>query len=729
MRIAGVGSTRESTGGNERDSDTRPTYDIEGSFPTLPGRPLDELSETGARSPRQKQGHRQRRIEGQRRAQATAQMQLGDNASHSPRRHNNPQMKLSASDQKKLRYGGFIRDMEISQRHRNPSGTWQGVRNKLDQMEQDLHVENRKGANQKVLHLPEETVALLAGMTRTSMKDNIWFVPIRNGCWVHVLDPREGDGVHRKIILSGSPHVMDLVEDMILRSREDQAKGDPLIEIQKPPFPIVTSRETMWRKNIPVPKFRAIWHFPPEYPRVKLDTFLESPTRIGNVREFNEYIEDLTATQGPSPPEMASGRSAVPYTQRIAQHLQELFQQESNHKLFSTAALNLALEFLCKNEHLNVARSVFLKAEHVATTDTYNIFLNSAARRQDVRTFRHFLNLMSRARLRPNSDTWLALLNAMVTPRQKTNLIRHMIENGYMTETLTIRTAHQLTVQDSLRVHLESGESIDTFISLMINTHGADWFGPSMISQMFGVTTSMKNFEATEQLLTICKQHRFTIKSVCLNQILPMCRANIFTAIKYVLACMSHPTFPGFSRETWELLFLMAFKQRHYNICRVVWRYACMNQTVTYKMQQAVWSSLVYSKPTTGLVRILDRIYHSNAGKFIVGIDSHLKNHHIWDSIAQILPVEYHHNPVQYLVSPPQPDGIDPQVRHELSKYLISRDITLGGSHYEPIHPLEIMLETAAIVDRSWRAQPRSMPGMMQKGVMVKIREKKPELV
>lgn len=631
--------------------------------------------------------------------------------------------KMSVRDRRKLRYGTYLDAQDAGHLYRQPVGSWGDMRDLLEKIENDPRTGVRKGTKHKEIFIPEETVALLAGVTDTGMKDNVWYVHVRNGCRVHILHPREGDGVHRKAILSGSEHVMELVEERINRAHRMQVSGDPLVEVGKPSVPIFASTLSMRKQGASVPLVRGTWSLDQRTP-MTLDDVLASHPSINSVKEFAEYIEDLTLARGQPINQKAQGRRAVPHHELVARQILTLFRQASSHKFISTAALNRALIYLCDHEFLSTARVVFSIAEQVATVDTYNILLRSAARRQDKIEFRRFLRSMSRAHIRPNPQTWLALLEALVTPSAKASLLNQLVHKGYMNEVSTIRSALQLTIEDSLFVHLESGQSIDSFIALMVRTYGADWFSPSLLAQMFAVITRLKHYTAMEHLLNICTEHSLALDSDSLIQIMLMFRASVFSAVNYTIQFLNRPMLQ-LSREAYERLFLIAFKARRYNICRVLWRYACMDRSVTYKMKQTVLSSLTRNVSAKKDSNDIGNIWRVGAGKVIVGLDLHRERYTIQESLVNELPPEFRQNPLLYLTSGFKAQGPDRDLQHRLANLLVKRDIHLGATAFKPRYPLSMMLESAAILDREWEGKPWPLTWVMQNAIKVAVKRRR----
>lgn len=626
--------------------------------------------------------------------------------------------RLSVRDRRKLRYRLFLSKQLQERGVKTRSNQWTKIRDLLERLQEEARVWAKKGTKQKELLIPEETVALLAGVTDMAMKENIWYVPVHNGCRVHVLHPLESEGQYRKVILSGSERVVELVGDRIMHARDLQARGAPLVDIRKPRLPVFPSIDAMKRKGHEVPLVRGVWDFYSARGRpAKLDLILAASENLSTVREFAEHVEELTRSQALAYKRI-NGHPQAPVQRRIAKALVKLFLDDANRDLLSTAALNRALAFLCEHDLLRFAKMVFLRAEHVATVDTFNILLKSAAKRQDARFFRQYLLVMSRMNIRPDSYTWVAFLDCLVSPKAKANMVIYTLQKGYLNQTGAVRSALQLTIQDTFLTHLESGKSVDSFFNMAIDTYGTNWFPPSLINQMFSVTVRLRNFQAMDRLLEICKQQGFSLNSSTVNQIIVLFRSDIFSALRYVWRCVDQPE-KKLRKDAWERLFLIAFKGRHYNICRVLWRYACFNGAVSYKMKQSVLTSLARNVARKK-GKDVDNVWRTSAGKVIVGVDLHLASYPQKRALLDGVPPEFHENPVAYLASGFKADGEDRERQLRLAAMLTQRDIEVGP-WYRPSRPLGIMLEAAAVMDLEWKNTPRPTQWLMQNAINVPV--------
>ncbi|KAJ5582256.1 hypothetical protein N7535_000876 [Penicillium sp. DV-2018c] len=629
----------------------------------------------------------------------------------------------SIRDRKKLRFRAYMKQQYQKRSQTFLDKAWFDTKDVLD----ELYLDNPKYAkkvlqNKKEIYVPEETLALFAGVTRYTLKENIWYIPLHNGCRVHILPASESKGLLRRVVLSATDHIMELVEGHFTRAQSLQAMGDPLVDIHKPPVPMCVSRGAMERSNLPVPLIRGHWHFGDSSDHSSnLDEILLARPNIATVKEFTEHIEDITSSRAPTLDEKATSRSKLPHVVRVERHLKALFLHEANHNYISTAALNAALDFLCRHEFLDTARELCSLTEQVATIDTYNILLRAAARRQDVVVFRRFLRAMPRLNMRPNPETWLALLSALVNPREKAQLIEHMVQGGHMSSISTIHSALQETIQDSLLVHLDSGKDIDSFVDLMTSTWGANWFSSSMIGQMFSVVARLKDFDSVDRLIEICIENGLAVDSYALTHIVQALGSNIHLALRYTIRFFELPIFNVSSRN-WEDLFLAAFRNNHYNVCLVIWRYACMKKSVTYKMKQTVLTSLCRNASRANSKDVSRNLWNSDAGKVIIGIDLH-ESYSLPGSILNDLPSEYRHNPVQYLIGW-KPSGEKRNLQIRLANALVDRDIALGATRYLPRHPSPIMLDAASILDQEWRGIPRPLAWKMQNAIHVPIARK-----
>lgn len=622
---------------------------------------------------------------------------------------------LSPRDRRKLRRRIYLNKLDDGRHKKTPGQYLSDIEDMLKSLQRDTRAWALKGRHKEVL-VPEETIALLTGISEMTMRENIFYVHVHNGCRVHVLHPRESEGRHRKVILTGSQTVMELVEERIKHMADRQAGGDPLIEIRPPPVPVYPSIEALHRKNYPVPLVHGVWDYYTGLSRPKNLDVLLAMRDLTTVKEFCEYVEDLTLSQ---PSDVTRQRGST-RNMEVAKALMKEFREEGNWQLVSSAALNRALGFLYSHEFIHDARTLFQKSENVATVDTFNIILKASAKSLDLRTFKSVLHTMRALNIRPNEWTWLAFLDCHASPQQRIKLAAHLLQQGHIT-TISLRSALQLTIQDVFSAHLARGEDVDSFMNMMVNTYGTNWFSVSLINQMFSVTARRRDHLAMQRLLDICDEQRLSLKSSTLNQILLLYRDDIFPALQFSYRIMGRNQF-SLERDTYERLFLVAFKSRRYNISRVIWRYACTQKSVSYKMKSAVLDSLACDDASQRK-NLISRLFELNAGKVIVGIDSRLDEWPIDHPIISELPAEFRKQPLLYLVTALRRPGSDPDLRRRLASALVHRDIKIGPL-YKALYPMSIMLQAAAVVDYDWGYVKRPTNFLLQNAIVVPMERK-----
>lgn len=634
--------------------------------------------------------------------------------------------KLPPTERKKLRYGRYVVRYAKEQHHIRKPVHWTDLVNLLEKLEHDTRVWS-KHVRHKVLDVPEETVALMAGMLE--MEENIWHVRIRNGCRIRVLDPAESEGPYRKVIISGTKRVLELVESGILKAQLRQEKGDPLVEVQKPLVPIIPSMEALQCRGLPVPLIRGVWSKEYKGWRSKMNETLE-PLAVDQIpkpspftiKKFAEYVEDVVKSDIPLP--LKKGlydHAQASHEEVVEKMLLELFYDEANQKFVSTGAANIALDYLCKHEFLSSARRVLAKCESVASADTYNILLQSAARRQDLNIFHYILLSMSRLHVQPNNKTWLAFLQCILSPHIKAKVLQHMDSKGLLNRSETVRGALQLTVHDSLSQHLQSGGNVSEFIEKLNQLYGQKWKSALIINQMLRQLLGNKDFSAMLQLAEISERQRLPIDAMTLKLMLTFFSADIQKALWFIFR-YTDPQRDPFDARTLEKLFLIAFKNKSLNVCRVLWRYACTKGMVSYKMKTAVRRSVIQNCIAEGH-NLINQTWQINSGKVIIGLE--LSQGHGIDLpgwIKALVPSGFEDNPVASLAGY-RPAGPQRRRQLDLADAIIKRDVDAGlmCRFSEPLH---LMLEAAAVLDKEWNNTPRPLLWFVQNAIRVPIRKR-----
>lgn len=572
--------------------------------------------------------------------------------------------------------------------------------------QQDLH-------RREVL-VPDETIAVFTGVSeKFSQSENIWFEPLRHGCRVHVLPSDESEGHNRKVILSGSARATELVADRLLKTRELQEHGDPLIDIKKPPVPAFPSRLAFERSGTLAPLIRTVWSYKTNpRPQVIFDLLSAKSENISTIKGFVEQVEGLVT----SLPSTRSHES--PHPRRVATALRELFCNESRQQLISTTALNTAISFLLQHGFMNDVQKLIDRGGHVATIETFNILLRSAAKRQNLGFFNLVLRVMGRLRVRPDVHTWLAYLECLISPAAKTDVVKVMEKKGYLKDPDALRSVLRLMIGELLIKHFKDGGSVDEFFNKIVETAGLNWFPASLIRKMVVVTAQLGDASAMTRILDICKENSLPLSSEIINDVIRFFPNDTFTALHYIIMCLQGPT-AELNQEAYARLFVNARRNKHYNICRVLWRYACMNEAVSRTMRDDVTFLLFHNVAREGLAE-QDKLWWTCAGKVIVGVDLHLPDFPFKNDLLRTIPPEFHDNPVASFLTPLRLEGEERSKQRLTAKAIVKHDVEIGP-WYRPTYSLAHMLEVAAELDKQWVGVPRPAKWLMQNAIQVPV--------
>ena len=551
-----------------------------------------------------------------------------------------------------------------------------------------------RGLCHETFEVPEETAALMSGVTNMALRENIYYLQVHNGCRVRLHAPQESDGPYRKVTLSGSKQVVKLVAKRIRTLQKRQEDGDPSIRIRVPTVPVYSSVWTLRNKNLPVPLVRGYWDRDVRLAyREDFDEFLAGRP-LNHVNEFLEHVVYLTNTR----PYHRMWRKdeenepTAPWDQRIADAMVALFQNDEHFRLISTAALNEALAFLYKREFLHHARQILAIAAHVATRDTYNLLLKEAAIRQNLRQFEATVFAMQRMQFEPDETSWVAFAEFVISPGWKASLIKHLTDRGSLALWSLPNVMHNV-IEYTFETHLDEGENVDSFFRIMIERHNFNWFNPSLLNKMFAALVRRDDHAALDRLFTICLEHGLSITNEILITILGLFQRDIDAALGYFYTTCERGNF-HITKELFEKLFFIAQACRCYNLSRVIWRYACMACATTRDMADTVRQSL---RRTNGPVRrnVRTQLWLRNSGKVIVGV----RRPQLEDEEAGDLLEEFRDKPLEYLLM--KSTWTDPETRAHVARAIVRHDV-LDGSKYRPIIPLLIALDAAHILDINW---------------------------
>lgn len=575
---------------------------------------------------------------------------------------------------KKMRYRQFIVSKPKAQFKTPPH--WTEFMARLERMHNETIMTPTKGLRKEIL-LREETIAFFSGTTRSM--ENIWFVRIRNGCKVQVLDSLESEGIYRKVVLSGTKRVIELVE------KQFQQYDEQVRQSELPP--VIPSMLALRQQGVTPPLVRRWWYAAPNSDNRAMVSEPAPGTVVNSIRKFNRLVEQWVYYEPPI--------KGYWHTTRVKDELVDLFTRPGNKIYHSSNALHLALTWLTDHEFLDSARVVFEAAREVSTTNTLNIFLRATAKRQDPWYFRYVLTEMEKAGLQPNGHTWMALLKSLISPGPTRELMRRMKELGL---TKDKRVLHDMIEHDlplMVSTFLEEGNDIQAFLETLERDYGSDIMTTNLFNEILNAVFLRRDFDLAADILRSYERFGLAPNARTFTAALP-----VFYRIGPAVEVMT-PYLRDYEHllhhRHYDMLFLDAIASNAINACRVIWRYASMRGETSPTMRYIVLSSLLGKASGKGAKHVINPEHiHHHIGALVIGLS--YPQTQPTTKAASLVPPQYQSNPIVYLLR--NRNKMTASEKNKLVKAFMEDDIE-RGPQYQPLEPFTVMLDAAVRLDSS----------------------------
>ncbi|MCJ1362813.1 hypothetical protein MMC16_001919 [Acarospora aff. strigata] len=446
--------------------------------------------------------------------------------------------------------------------------------------------------------------------------ETLWDIKVRSGCEIHVLGKEEGIGTYRSVMVRGSPSSIEMAKEAMI----EFCHGVLLESISDSEKILVgaAAKEYQERRKSPV---RKTWtKETKKILQLRVDQIARP--RAWTTLSFVDYVADITRSTVSRLMHRHLYKDDDPHVKKVAQELRILFKDPQYQDFVSVQAFNHALEFLYRYNMVSTLRTLFVRMEELnlrMLPETFNIMLRGAAARKDLHTYTFLLRLMIKRGVKPNGGSWVALLMAVPSRAVQMRIESSMRKRGLLGYPATVKEVASLMVSGELTGHLGSGQDLKSFMGRIDGIYGLDWVSLSSLNRILDVTCEGGSFSQVLDALELFRDRSIHPNSVSLNTILSHChrQGNINEAVRQMQHIHS-----GYMVEadevTYHILFLLGWKARHYNVCRMVWRHACMAAAVSYRMQQLVLRSLLRNTPTQPKTKTDKWI--TSAGKVTVGI-------------------------------------------------------------------------------------------------------------
>ena len=278
--------------------------------------------------------------------------------------------------------------------------------------------------------------------------------------------------------------------------------------------------------------------------------------------------------------------------------LMELFTDPQCRASITTTACHEAMEYLIKVNLMVDLRVLFVHMERMqipTDSELFNVMLEGAAKNRDLHNFRLILHLMLKRGHLPNSGTWIAFIRAFSDIDVKAHVVTAMKSKGLASSRRITRIICAELVTAEISSSLENSQSHEEFVAYMDAKYGEDWLSANAANRILHVMGLRGLISRCWEFLHFMASRFEPPDQVSVNTIIGCCydksQRNLTGAVELL---QNLPSTTNFIPDpyTYEMLFVMAWGLRQYNVARVVWRYACLSAATSFKMRELMFTHL-----------------------------------------------------------------------------------------------------------------------------------------
>ncbi len=504
-------------------------------------------------------------------------------------------------------------------------------------------VPQRKEVEGEEIWLSKRTLLALSG----SSGANSWVHHTRGGCEVQVTGSQSPSGVSGQLFLRGSTRAVALTREHFALLEEDVTwlQGN-----QPGTASTVTPHErsskmassaceanSLSSPNLPIRTvLTATKRHLRHVPWIRSD---ERPSPITyDVRSFKQYVEDLTTARAPRLVRRELyGNQNDKHNMVVANNLFRLFIDTRTAPFASTVALNVALAFLCKHSDLfdqtsriyDWCRQLQLNLQ----PQTYGYVLRAMLLQDDMATFRRVLDDLLSEGHTPDYKIWLALLETSPSLKHTRTIVHWMFRRGWLRETAVREQVAAEIVSAKLKAKSPHTHHPDAFIGSIDARFGQDWMSRISITKSLLACAAHQAWHLATEIFKAAQKRSVIFDSASLSAIFTAMqqRGSLRDSLDLLRSHFVRTTGRN-DQVLIPIIFMTAWNHRFYNVCRVLWRYAAVQGSITYRMQNVVVESLLRNQdnPASRAVNLgmtlATQEWRRRAGKVIAGTDLHIKD-------------------------------------------------------------------------------------------------------
>lgn len=286
------------------------------------------------------------------------------------------------------------------------------------------------------------------------------------------------------------------------------------------------------------------------------------------------------------------------HQQTVVALLLEIFLSEDSRRVLTPKALAMALMYIQSRKlaFRPAARAIFNQAEvHNIPMDTRicNLFMQGSASSGDLDGFDAILKTMARKNLHADSESWLALLSLVEDVEAKRYILGKMHKKGLDRIESALVKAGRHMAPFELQNSLKQLESISAFVNQQDKLYGSLWLDQSAFNKLVDVLGKNGKHDLCNELFELVYETRRALpNAITLNTMITHNRS-LQQALETIRMFQTRwPTAKVLDKDSYDILFQVAWKNRSPNMLRVIWHYASFARLASSKMRHRVTSFL-----------------------------------------------------------------------------------------------------------------------------------------
>ena len=450
--------------------------------------------------------------------------------------------------------------------------------------------------------------------------------------------------------------------------------------------------------------------------------------------DFTAYVHDLTVMRRGVRSSIDDPQPSVnPSRRRIDSEMQDLvslFTDSTTSHLSTPESIARSIDFLAKHSNFAAIRQIFKALDEDNRSIGplgFNALLSAAAHAGDIHNFEQVLMLMRRRRTTwtPGSSTWASLHNLLCQrmPDEADAIPLMMRDKGHLRNNHSLKMVIQNEVRHHLISHIQSGGDIDGFLTAystrIQHTYqrpGHNWLDTDVLNRMLYVLVTLGRTKEAVRLLEHFRENGHTpVETATLNTLLSTTShdfdgGSAIAVLRHFRVGDAGAVMPDMI--TYQILFMIAWRRKYYNMLRVVWRYACVAGEVTYDMRRRMTRSLLAYSPLREERLGMSSVFRAWAAKFAVDVARDLIPGTLRPyetSPDRLLGADELRLLVLGCQDPLEKKSAESTARRQELKGYIENDLKEAGS-CKPVLPLPIVLERAWQKDLRWQERGAAIP-------------------